>query len=183
MDTEKYIEKFTFPNTVSMTLLDKNVLLVKGPKGEVSKSFLHPLFQVSIEGNELIFIAEKFSKIEKKLMQTFLAHANNLAKGVVDGCEYKLKICSGHFPMNVSLKGNVLEIKNFIGEAVPRKIIIKEGIKVSVEGDKIIVTGVDIGTTSQMAASIEKLTRRNGFDKRNFQDGIYIIEKNGKKIE
>jgi len=50
-----------------------------------------------------------------------------MIRGVTEGYTYKLKICSGHFPMNVSLKGDVLEIKNFIGESVPRKLKIKEG--------------------------------------------------------
>ena len=57
--------------------------------------------------------------------------------------------------------------------------------KVEVEPRRIIieVEGTDKELTSQQAASIEQLTRRPGYDKRVFQDGIYIIEKDGKRIK
>ncbi|MGE0793274.1 MAG: 50S ribosomal protein L6 [Candidatus Woesearchaeota archaeon] len=177
-----HIEKFKLPEKVTAKV-DKGILTIKGEKGEVSKSFLHPRVELIINNNIIEFNTQRVLKVEKKLVQTFLAHVKNLCKGVTKGHEYKLKICSGHFPMNVSLKGKTLEIKNFIGEAVPRKIEIKDGVDVKLDGTSIVVTGIDKELVSQTAASFEKLTRRNGFDKRRFQDGIYIIEKDGKKIE
>ena len=84
--------------------------------------------------------------------------------------------------MNVSLKGQNFEIKNFIGEAFPRKLVLKENVTVKIEGDSITVTGINKELVSQTAASIETLTRRNGFDKRRFQDGIYITVKDGKQL-
>jgi large subunit ribosomal protein L6 len=45
------------------------------------------------------------------------------------------------------------------------------------------VEGIDKELTSQTAALIEKLTRRPGFDKRIFQDGIFMIEKDGKPLK
>jgi len=55
-------------------------------------------------------------------------------------------------------------------------------VKVSVDGHFVIVEGVNKEKTGQTAALIEKLTRRAAFDKRVFQDGIYIIEKDGKPV-
>ena len=50
-------------------------------------------------------------------------------------------------------------------------------------GEMISVTGINKEIVSQAAADIEQLTRRVGFDRRIFQDGIYIVEKDGKVIE
>ena len=84
--------------------------------------------------------------------------------------------------MNVSLKGDVLEIKNFIGEKVPRTLKIRPGASVKINGDEIVVEAINKEIAGQTAGSIEKLTKRPGFDKRIFQDGIYIVEKDGKRL-
>jgi large subunit ribosomal protein L6 len=175
-------EIISIPQDIKATIAENGFLMISGPKGEVTKSFLHPLIALVSTDDSLEFVAKKNSLVAKKLIKTYVAHVNNLFKGVTQGHEYELKICSGHFPMNVSLKGDVFEIKNFIGEAVPRKLIIKEGSKVTINGDIITVTGINKELVSQTAASIEKLTRRNGFDRRIFQDGIYITKKDGKEL-
>ncbi len=182
MSQTKNSEIFSIPEGVTC-IIDKGIVTFKGPKGEVSKSFTHPLINLKVEGNKIELKTEKVRQSEKKLLNTFLSLLKNLVKGVSEGHMYKLKICSGHFPMNVSIKNNILEIKNFIGEAVPRKCILNSNAEVKLDGTIITVFGIDKELVSQVAASIEKTTRRNGFDKRIFQDGIYIIEKDGKKIE
>lgn len=158
------------------------VLTITGPKGDVTRAFRHPRVVVSVSSQGVEFYTKIFTRAEKKIMNTYVAHVKNMIIGATQGHEYKLKICSGHFPMNVSLKGQKLEVKNFIGEVVPRTLEFKEGVQVKINGDVIVVTGIDKELVSQSAASIEKLTRRNGFDHRIFQDGIYIIEKDGKKV-
>jgi large subunit ribosomal protein L6 len=84
--------------------------------------------------------------------------------------------------MSVSVADNFLIIKNFLGEKIPRKVKLKPGVTVKVEGNIVVVEGADKEITGQVAADIEQTTRRPGFDKRIFQDGIYIIDKSGKKI-
>ena len=181
MITKDVKETQTLPEGVSGSYAN-GTLTVKGSKGEVSRLLRNPKIVISVSGQDVVFDMKTFSKNEKKMARTFAAHIRNMIKGATEGHEYKLKICSGHFPMNVSVKGNQLEVKNFIGEAVPRKITFKPGVDVKLNGTEISVTGTDKELTAQAAASIEKLTRRNGFDRRIFQDGIYIVEKDGKKI-
>ena len=174
-------QKESFPEGVSATFAD-GVLTVTGPKGIVTRTLDTPKIIVKVEADGVSFTAPKFTKREKKLMQTFLAHFRNACKGVTEGHVYKLKVCSGHFPMNVSVKGQTFEVKNFIGEAVPRTYVFSNEVKVKLEGDIITVEGINKELVAQTAASIEQLTRRIGFDNRVFQDGIYITEKDGKSL-
>jgi len=160
-----------------------NIFIFKGEKGENKRELFHPAIEITIEGNKILLKPKKSSKRETKLIKTFAAHIKNLMKGVKEGHTYKLKICSGHFPMNVSMSNNQITVKNFIGEKVPRTISITEGVSVKIEGTEILVEGSDKERTGQMAASIEQMTRRPGFDERIFQDGIYLTEKDGKIIK
>lgn len=159
------------------------LLKLKGPKGETSKKLMHKKVSIKVEGKKITLKSDKASKNEKKIMKTFKAHIKNMIRGVTQGHIYKMKICSGHFPMNVSVSGNELIIKNFFGEKHPRKIKINEGVKTTVSGDDIILEGTDKEAVAMTASAIEKGTRRSGYDKRIFQDGCFIVSKNGKEIK
>ena len=106
-----------------------------------------------------------------------------MIKGVAEGHVYRLKICSGHFPMNVSVSGNEFSVANFLGEKTPRKLSVKEGASVKVEGQEVVVESMNKELAGQTAADIELLTKVKGRDRRIFQDGIFIINKDGKELE
>lgn len=181
MKHEELSETINAPEGCSFTIQNK-LMNVKGPKGELARKVPDKKIKIEVKGDEITLTYKNATKREKRMLLTTKAHINNLFKGVTSGFIYKLKICSGHFPMNVSLKGDILEIKNFIGEKVPRTLKIKTGATVKINGDEIVVEAIDKEIAGQTAASIEKLTKRPGFDKRIFQDGIYITEKDGKKL-
>ena len=154
----------------------------KGKKGEVKRTFNFPRIEIKKEQGNIVVTAKKVTRREKTLLGTTKAHIKNLIIGVTEGHAYKLKVCSGHFPMNVSLSGNVLSIKNFLGEKVPRTLKIKDGATVKVDGEEVSVEGIDIEKVGQVAADIEQLTRVTNKDIRIFQDGIYIVEKPKKSL-
>ncbi len=181
MAQEQYVETLDLPEGIDFSS-EKGMISVKGQKGEVKKNLFSPIITISKEGSTIKLTSKKLTKKSKKLTNTFKAHIANTFKGVTEGHVYKLKICSGHFPMTVVLKGKVIEIKNFIGEKVPRTLTFKEGVNVKIDGTLIVVDSIDKELAGQGAASIEQLTKRPGFDRRIFQDGIYITEKDGKKI-
>ncbi|MBW2963295.1 50S ribosomal protein L6 [Candidatus Woesearchaeota archaeon] len=159
------------------------ILLLKGPKGEIKRQLVSPKIKISVSKEKISLESPKATKREKRLLYTFNSHIKNMLKGVTEGHVYELKICSGHFPMNVSVTGNELMIKNFLGENNPRKMKIKEGVKVTIEGDHVKVEGTEKEATGQTAADIELLTKVRGRDRRIFQDGIFIINKDGKEIK
>ena len=168
------------PEGIIVNLEDRK-LTVTGEKGAISREYNNPKVSISFKDNKIELIS-KDSKKEKAVVKSYLAHIKNAFKGCTEGFTYKLKICSGHFPMNVSVANNILTIKNFLGEKVPRTVKLNPKVKVKVEGDLVVVEATDKEKAGQTAADIEQRTRRPGFDKRIFQDGIYIVEKAGKEI-
>ncbi len=113
----------------------------------------------------------------RALVKTFRAHINNLITGLEKGFKYRLSAVYSHFPMNIAVKDNVVEINNFTGEKRPRIAKIIEGVKVEVKGKEITVTGHNKEAVSQTAANLEQATRIKNKDTRVFQDGIYLVEK------
>lgn len=182
MKIKENCEELEAPQGVTLSVTE-SVLKVKGPKGEVERSFTHPKIKVTVENNKVKILGTLVSRREKAIIGSFKAHIKNMFKGAVNGHVYKLKICSGHFPMNVSVKGNEISVKNLFGEKIPRVLKFDEKTKVKIEGDLVIVEGIFKESVSQTAANIEKLCRITNRDRRIFQDGIYIIDKDGKEIK
>lgn len=176
------IETIKIPKGIDVSV-DKGFVIVKGPKGENKRNFYNKKVTVKIKNNQINISTEKSTKREKKIIGTFKAHIKNMIKGVTEQHKYILKICSTHFPINVSVNNNKIIVKNFLGEKIPRVMEIKEGVNVNIEGDYIVVESIDKEKAGQCAASIEELTKRRGYDSRIFQDGCWIISKDGKEIK
>jgi large subunit ribosomal protein L6 len=159
-------------------VLKKGALVsVKGPKGLIEKRFVSKKITLAPEAKQVSLSVKNATKREKKLIYTFKAHLTHMIVGALEGHDYKLKICSGHFPMTASLKGDKFEVKNFLGEAYPRTLKIKQGVTVKIDGEFIEVNSPNKELAGQTAADIEQLTRITNRDRRIFQDGIYIISK------
>jgi large subunit ribosomal protein L6 len=178
IDLRKEIE---LPEGITVNLEDSLVKL-KGPKGEVERSFHHPKIKVLVEGNNIVLTSEKATKREKAMVGSYESHIKNMVLGVQEGFIYKLKICSGHFPMNVSVTNEEIIIKNFLGESVPRKAKLIPKVEVKINGEEIVVSGVNKESTGQMAARIEQMCKITKRDIRIFQDGCYITHKAGKEL-
>jgi large subunit ribosomal protein L6 len=174
-------EKIAVPAGVNVTL-QGSLISVKGSKGAIERKFNSPRVSMDVAGNEVNLSSLNASKADKAVLRSYRAHILNMIKGSSEGYTYKLKICSGHFPMTVVATGNKLQIKNFLGEKVPREVELKKGATVKVEGNIITIESTDKEIAGQVSADIEQATRRPGFDRRIFQDGIYITEKAGKAI-
>ena len=181
MRREELVKEIEIPSDVTVSY-EKRLFTAKGPKGEVSRVLYDPFVSLELSEGKVVVSAKAVGKKEKCIMNTMVAHAANVVKGAATGFSYKLKICSGHFPMNVSVKGDVFEVKNFLGEKVPRTVTIKKGAKVTVNAPEIVVEANDKELAGQVAADIEQLTRITNRDRRIFQDGIYITEKCGKVL-
>ena len=156
---------------------------VMKPRGELSRNFAHPGIDIAVGEGEVSVSCEYPRIKDKAMVGTYVAHINNMIKGVTVGFTYHLKIVFSHFPMKVTVKGDRVEINNYMGGHAPRYANIMKGCTVKVNGQDVTVEGNDIEACGQTAANLERATSRLGFDKRTFQDGIYIVQKSHKVKE
>ena len=170
------VERINVPEKTEVSVADGTVI-VKGKNGEVSLKAAYPKITVTKENNEIIVKANSRAKKYKRMVYTYVSHIKNLIVGANEGHVYRLKICSGHFPMTVKAEGKFIVINNFLGEKTPRKALILDGVKVNVSGDVITVESSDLNNAGQTAANIETATKIRNRDRRVFQDGIYLTEK------
>ena len=169
------------PEGVEISFKDGE-FFVKGTQGEISKKINLGKVKLEKKEKEIILSYEKSTKREKKIINTSVSHIKNMIKGVQEKFEYKLKVCSSHFPITVKVEGGNAIIKNFLGEKVDRKVKIPGGAEVNVQKDIIIITSPNKEIAGQTAANFENATKIKKRDRRIFQDGIYIINKAGKEI-
>lgn len=157
--------------------LNNGTLKIKGPKGEVERNFTHPIVALSIEDGKIVLVAKKSTKTQKMILHTFASHIKNMVDGVKEPYVYKMKVCSGHFPITVSMSGNEFIIKNFFGETVPRKTTLPKAAEVKISGADITITSPDLEAAGLAASKIETAFRITKRDIRIFQDGGYITQK------
>ena len=162
--------------------INQNNLTLKGREGKNIREFNLNGISLEKKDKKIIISCEKATKKEKRIINTSTAHIKNMIKGVQKKFEYKLKICSSHFPMNVKVDGNNVIVKNFLGEKVDRKVELPKNIEIKIEKDMVTILSTNKELAGQAAANLEKVTKIRGRDRRVFQDGIYIINKSGKEI-
>ena len=182
MQREKITKEIELPDGVSVSI-GEQILLIKGPKGEDKRDIKKYDISIKTDNKKIILESNGGTKKYKKIAGSLTAHIKNMIRGTLQNYIYTLKICSGHFPMNISIANNKLIIKNFLGEKVPRVLQLKHGADVKVEGDLIYVTSPSKETAGQISGDIEQLTRRPGYDCRVFQDGIYLVNRDGKELK
>lgn len=150
---------------------------VDGPEGSVERTLSYPGVSLHVEDDAVVLETESERRKPLAALGTFESQIQNALHGVTEGYEYRMKVVYSHFPMQVSVDGDEVEVRNFLGEKHPRRTRIQGETQVRVEDDEVVLTGPDKEDVGQTAASIEQLTYINEKDVRVFQDGIYITEK------
>ncbi len=158
-------------------LVDKEKVTVRGPKGELARDFSHTPVKISLEDGKVRVSVQWPQKKEVAVVGTVKSHIENMVLGVREGFTYRLKMVFAHFPVSVKTDRDRIVIENFSGERKPRIAKIIGSSMVSVDGDDVVVQGIDLEEVSQTAANVEQATRIRRKDPRVFLDGIYLYEK------
>lgn len=157
--------------------IDGQKVVVKGPKGEISKDF-RPDLIISSEDDKITVAVKEKTKATKSLWGFARAMIFNMIKGVIDGYEKKLEIEGVGFRANI--EGDYLVLG--VGFSHPVKVRTPEGIKFSVEKNVITISGVDKELVGQIAATIRGVKPPEPYKGKGIRySGEYIRRKLGKK--
>lgn len=175
-------EAIPIPAGVTCTVAGNSVSCNKGAV-TLSRVIDDPEVAVAVVGSELIVECKKGNRHHNSVIKSLHAHIVNMFQGLENKFVYLLEECHVHFPMTLKVEGNRFIINNFLGERVPRVAPIVPGVSVEIKGAQITIASSDKEAAGQTAANIEKATRIKKRDRRVFQDGIYIVQKPGRKIQ
>ena len=158
-----------------------DVITVSKDGQSLSREFRHHKVEVRAVNGDLEVFVNLPRRSDKALAGTWAAHLRNMALGIDEGFEYRLKAVFSHFPMSLKVDGKQMIINNLFGEKVPRVAKLPWSpaeVEVRVENKTdVVVKGADREKVGQTAANIERACRIKKRDRRVFQDGIYIISK------
>jgi large subunit ribosomal protein L6 len=168
--------KVRIPEGVTVRI-EGNLVKVTGPKGMLMREMYYPNISLSSGDREFTITTESGRKKILAVCGTFAAHLRNMCRGVTEGYQYRMKVVYSHFPIQLKVAGDRLEIGNFLGEKRSRFARIEKDVKVALGSDEVTLTGIDKETVGKTAANIEHATRIRERDPRVFQDGVYIVER------
>ncbi|KAM0697059.1 hypothetical protein Q7P36_003130 [Cladosporium allicinum] len=179
-------ESLNVPEGVKVHIKTRQVT-VEGPRGTLKKDLGHLAVSFQQPSENVIKI-EMHHGARKNVaaLRTVRSLVNNMIIGVTKGFKYKMRYVYAHFPINVNLdKDNdtglwVVEIRNFLGEKLIRRVQMAEGVDVEASKnvkDELVLTGNSLENVSQSAADIQQICRVRNKDIRKFLDGIYVSER------
>jgi large subunit ribosomal protein L9e len=173
--------------TIVEVEINARVVTVKGPRGSLTRDFKNINMDLRRVGTKGIRVDLWFAtRKQLACVRTVCSHIDNMMVGVTRGFLYKMRFVYSHFPINVTLAGDVVEIRNFLGEKRVRKVKLLEGvsyIRSADVKDEIQLLGNDIANVSLTAAQIQQSTNVRNKDLRKFLDGIYVSEKGAMPAE
>jgi len=117
---------------------------------------------------------------QSAVLYTVCSHIKNMIKGVTKGFRYKMHIVKKHFPLEVKIDANTVEIGRFLGERDLKVIKLLEGVTCSKNEknqEELYFDGNDIEKVSLTCSHIYQSCAVHDKDKRKFLDGIYVNEK------
>ena len=157
--------------------LSSDTITVEGNGKKIEK--LLDLRSVGLEIGDGKVIVKSVDEKKKSTQTagTIAAIIKNMVLGTTQEFSYKLKVEHKHFPLKGTVKGDSVEIGNYLGTKSNRYAKIVQGAKVDVKGADITVKSNDKNAAGQTAANIEKASKPARLCDRKFLDGIYIVEK------
>ena len=168
------------PAGVTVELAENNQVTVKGPKGTLSR-VLPSEMEIKVEGSEVTVTRPNDLKKMKSLHGLTRTLIHNMVVGVTDGFTKKLEVnCVGY---RASKAGKKLTLN--LGYSHPVEMEDPEGLESTVDGNKIIIKGIDKEKVGQYAAEIRDKRRPEPYKGKGIKYADEVIRrkvgKTGKK--
>ena len=161
------------PDNVNVVLNNNNIL-VKGPKGELSRN----LPQI-IQNDKIITVVPNENVVNsQQLYGTYRSLVYNMITGVTTGFQKKLELQGVGYRSQID--GNTLSLS--VGYSHQVKIVSPKGIKLSTESNtNITVSGLDKELVGQIAANIRLVRSPEPYKGKGIRyQGEYVRKKIGK---
>ena len=153
------------------------VLTMKGPKGEIARTFTDDIV-ITLSEKEVTLVPARESNYTRALWGTYAAHLYNMIQGVTEGFTKKLEIEGVGY--RAELKGNALALS--VGFSHSLLIAIPEGLTVTVEKNVVTVSGIDKEAVGQFAATVRLQKPPEPYKGKGIHyQGEYILRKQGKR--
>ncbi|MBT2644524.1 50S ribosomal protein L6 [Bacillus sp. ISL-41] len=164
------------PAGVTVTL-DNNHVTVKGPKGELSRTF-HSDIEIKIEENVINISRPTDNKEHRALHGTTRAVLANMVEGVSKGFERGLELVGVGY--RASKQGNKLVLN--VGYSHPVEIEAEKGLEIEVPTNtKVIIKGTDKERVGALAANIRDVRPPEPYKGKGIRyEGEYVRRKEGK---
>ena len=158
--------------------INGNEVTVKGPKGELTRSFYSALTIEQAEDNSIVVTRpddERESRAQHGLTRTLI---NNMVIGVSEGYSKTLELVGVGY--RAAVKGDKLEMN--LGFSHPDIVEKPEGINFECPDQaKIVVSGIDKQQVGQVAADIRKWRKPEPYKGKGIRyQGEHIRRKEGK---
>ncbi|MCP8971127.1 50S ribosomal protein L6 [Ectobacillus ponti] len=165
------------PAGVTITIADDNTVTVKGPKGELTRTF-HSDITINIEENTLTVTRPSDQKEHRALHGTTRALLGNMVEGVTNGFQRGLELIGVGY--RASKQGNKLVLN--VGYSHPVEITPEAGIEIDVPANtKIIVKGIDKERVGALAANIRAVRAPEPYKGKGIRyEGEVVRRKEGK---
>lgn len=142
------------PAGVTVDIAENNHVTVKGPKGTLERT-LPAEMEIRLEGSEITVTRPNDLKKMKSLHGLTRTLINNMVVGVTDGYKKELEVNGVGY--RAQKQGKKLTLN--LGYSHPVEIEDPEGLESAVDGNKIIISGIDKEKVGQYAAEIRDKRR------------------------
>ena len=141
------------PAGVTVKVDEKNVVTVKGPKGELTQK-IHPDMKITVEGAVLTVARPSDDKMHRSLHGLSRTLINNMVVGVTAGYVKALDVVGVGYRAQVTGKNLVLTI----GYSHPVEMVPAEGITFECPTpNKILVKGINKQLVGETAANVRSV--------------------------
>ncbi|MEK5330776.1 MULTISPECIES: 50S ribosomal protein L6 [unclassified Lysinibacillus] len=165
------------PANVTVTVEADNTVTVKGPKGELVRSF-HQDMKIEQEGNVISVSRPSDSKEHRTNHGTTRALLANMVTGVSVGFEKSLELIGVGYRAQLQGKKLVLNV----GYSHPVEFTPEDGLEVEVPSNtKIIVKGISKERVGALASNIRDVRPPEPYKGKGIRyEGEYVRRKEGK---
>lgn len=171
------IKPISVPAGVEVTINDGNVVTVKGPKGELTRTF-HKDMIIKNEGGAVTVERPSEDKLHKSLHGLTRTLIANMVEGVSNGFSKKLEIVGVGYRAQKQGKNLVMTL-GFSHQVIFSET---ESIKIDVpDPNHIVVSGCDKQEVGQFACEIREKRPPEPYKGKGIRyEGEYVIHKEGK---